>query len=411
MGKNCTLQTVIALLANLFLLPFIFIPLKVTALLGRPVSQFLDFTLYRWVDGFVGTLSGAFSARPELLILAAAFLFLCLVPFIPGIMELFWPKDVSPQMINTNYVKDARYFEKSFVKFLNDSLGDNKENGVYDVTLSRNEKVEITGPLLVKSGLRTKHILLVNGELKAGKDTVFDKEIYVRGIAVFGEGAKTRAVAGTGDIIFMGNTRITRWASTPGNIVVADGGFLGVRVTCDGELKIGRKCRFMYLFGNPILTMRRNPMEYSEAGFSAGAAETAGKEKYDDIGNSSWFMSGGEMVMPPATKIDKDIIIKGNITIKSGCEIRGSIKAGGDIFIEHNSLVTGNIFSEGNVVIGQQCSVLGNIFCQNMLKISDRVVIGAAGSVKTAIGKKRVELGCGVVAHGYILCQGTGRTV
>ena len=55
--------------------------------------------------------------------------------------------------------------------------------------------------------------------------------------------------------------------------------------------------------------------------------------------------------------------------------------------------------------------MIGNVFCQDTLRISDGVILGDAGSVKTAIGKKSVELGCDVTVHGYILCQSTGRTI
>lgn len=182
------------------------------------------------------------------------FFILLILPFLPGIKELIKPKDNKPLPINQDYIKDPRYFDKSFKDILMKEIGSNELTPGKIIKLSKKEIIEITNSKIIMSGQTVEKILYVQGDLTSQKKVKFEKEIYVTGKTVIGEENTLRAILCENDILFSQRSRIIRWVGAEGNVTASEKCNLGVRTSCEGKLEINKECTFKSLFGKPVVT-------------------------------------------------------------------------------------------------------------------------------------------------------------
>lgn len=342
------------------------------------------------------------------------FLLLLLLPFLPGIVELVKPKDALPLFIKMDYFKDPRYFDRAFKRILNGALEKiGFEPGMKQVKLSKNETVEISDSKMVRDGESISHIIYVKKTFTSGKDVRLNKEIFAAEAATIGEKNILRALACDGNVVISNDTKIIRWVGSEGNIKVGSKCILGVFCSCKGKLEINKDCLFKALYGNPVVTYGM------QAGGVNPKAETQLKEEAVQPGRAevrtiedvAWYASEKDFIISPFTRVDKDIIVKNNLTLKKGCAVKGSLKTYGNIVLEEDVTVDGNIFAEGDIIIGKRCVISGNLFSQNRILIADNARIGREGVVKSIIGKKDIKLNQNTVIFGYMRTEGTGRVL
>lgn len=341
------------------------------------------------------------------------FIVLVLLPFLPGILELFRPKDAAPLFIKMDYLKDPRYFDRSFKDLLNGALEKaGFDPGMKQVSLSKNETVEVSNFKNIADGEKVEHIIYVKENFKTGKEVTLGKEIYAGGSADIGEKNVIRAIACDGNVLISGGTKIIRWIGSDKDIKIDSDCILGVLCACNGKLEINRDCRFKALYGKPVVTYSIQGdfenAEFMDKSAKEGAAYFS-PEKINTIENVSMYSREEELIIPPDSSVNRDIISKNNLVLRQGCKIFGSIKAYGDIFLEEDNKVDGNIFAEGSIIVGKNCNVSGNLFSQNVIHLDENVRIGRKDVIKSVIGKKGVEMSANNVVFGYILTEGTGR--
>jgi len=358
--------------------------------------------------------SGLTGKAPQIIFLVfLSFLLLLLIPLLPGLKELIKPRDSAPLPIKMDYVKEPRYFDRSFKKVLEDGLQNaGYSPGIKQVHLHKDETVEVCESQAVPDGRVIENILYVKKDFVSGRKTHLKKEVYVQGTATIGEGRVLRALAGDGDITLGIKTQVVRWVGTSGNINVQEQCRLGVLCSCDGELKIGKGCIFKALYGRPIITYNT---ENTEVGEQEGKTE---KPVYDvpeevrNIEDMVWYASKTYLSIPPFTKVDKDFVVKHNLILRKGCIVTGNLKSYGNVILEEGAMVDGNIFSEEEIIIGANCTVIGDIFSQNYVRIGRGFHLGKSGAgIKSIVGKKGIEITKNTVIFGYVLTEGEGRVV
>ncbi|MFN3479041.1 MAG: hypothetical protein ACK415_01535 [Thermodesulfovibrionales bacterium] len=324
------------------------------------------------------------------------FLILFLIPFIPAIIELLRPKDASPLFIPMDYSKDPRYFGRSFRNILGNAITADTGAGIREVTLSRNEKVEIVNSKRIGKGENVNHILYIIGDLVSENEARFNKEVYVKGNALIGSKNVLRAIACEGGLSLSREVNIVRWADAEGRIEVYDGCDLGINTSSGDELRIGRGCKFKRLYGLPVIT-------YGMSNNNQGLCTDKG-----DISCDTRIVTKDHMIVPPFSRVEKDLIVKKDLRVKKGCVLIGSIKTYGNLIIEGNVNIFGNIFSEGDIEIWEGSAVLGDVFSQRIITIKKGVRIGSAGMIKSVIGKKGIVIGQDIMIYGYLMTEGLG---
>lgn len=334
-----------------------------------------------------------------LLFIFLVFFILLLIPFIPGIIELLRPKDALPLFINMDYSKDPRYFCRSFKKMLKNVIPADASSGIREVTLSKNEKVEIAHSKRILVGEEVNHILFIIGDLVSEDKARFNKEVYVKGDAVIGSNNTLRALACDGRLSISSKMKIIRWIDAEGMVEVNDNCNLGISASSGDEFRIGKGCRFRRLYGMPITTYSANDNDHGHC---------PGKE---EISDNTGIVNKDRLIIPPITRVEKDIIVKKDLQVMRGALVLGNIKTYRDLIIEEDVNISGNLFSDGDIEIGEGTTISGDIFSQGTITIKKRVRIGNAGKIKSVIGNKGIILGQNVMIYGYIMTEGSGIVV
>jgi len=326
---------------------------------------------------------------------------LLLLPFLPGFREIRKPKDDEPLRIDMNRTKDPRYFGRSFRALLNEARkGREKEYGIGLLKLSRPEEAETAPSLSVAARKKVARLLVVDGDFTAGAGSHFEKEIYAGGRAVVGDKAAFRALAGDGDVILGRKVKVLRWVDALGNIEAGEDSDLGLSVSGERGLTLGRGCRFRRLYGHPVRTMA--PDESPEA--SPAPHGFPGPE----LGETAWVVDATRMIIPRATEVSETLIVKTRLIVNARAVLRRDVKGYRDIALGKEVTVLGNIFAEGDVVIGPGTRIAGNVFSQGRVRVGDGARIGRAGAEKSVVGNRGIALGRGVEVYGSLSTEGDG---
>jgi predicted acyltransferase (DUF342 family) len=339
------------------------------------------------------------------IILILIFAFFIFLPFVPGIIELLAPADDKPLPVK-DYSRDARYFGGSFRRILKDSFQrDGFEKNISEIKLSSGlEKIEIISSDFNSYEKKLDHMLLVSGNLTAKHNSNFNKEIYIKGNAYFGNNNIIRAAAVDKNVEINETAKIIRWLDANGGIKAGENSYLGISASCGEKLQLSNGCRFRRLFGNPILTLQ----DTSKVDYGLMDSERT------DINNASISTYFNEIINEdmrydePAI-INGNLIINGSLKINNEFTINGDIKAGGNITVKNAKNVNflGNIISDKTIRMSGNIKVYGNIFAQEEIEL-EGVEVGNINKTKSVISKKKLILGKNVAIYGFVLTEGIG---
>lgn len=348
------------------------------------------------------------------------FFILLLIPFIPAVVELIRPRDALPLFIRMDYSKEPRYFGRSFKGILKNSVSADTSPGIREVKLSRNEKVEIARSRRIGIGENVDHILYIIGDLVSEDKARLNKEVYVTGDASIGSMNTLRAIACEGGLYLSSNVSIDRWADAEGRVEAGDSCDLGINISSGNELRIGKGCKFKRLYGTPIITYSLEGLCPSNSLKEDIFEDLKGLRPSMDSGNidrqstiravsdDAWIVDKDCMTVPPLTRVEGNLIVKKDLTVRNGCAIVGSIKTYGDLTLESGVRISGNVFSEGDIEIGEYSTIAGDIFSQGGITIKGKARIGSPGEIKSVIGKMSIRLGPDVIIYGYVMTEGSG---
>lgn len=349
------------------------------------------------------------------LILLAFILFalLMFLPFLPGVIEFNKKRDNKPLRIDMEYTRNPRFFDTSFKKILSKALGDKKEPGIYELTLSKKEKGEILeGNAIIANDI--KHLIFAKDSFSTGEDVFLYKEVYAKGQVEIGANNNLRALASDSDVLLSDGVVLKRWIGTDGNIKVGNNCNLGIMVSANKKIEIGAKCIFRRIYGNPVMTYPfEERVQYEEVlqeGVSVKEPLNELKpEGIQELGDVAFLFNDKWPSIPPYSKIERDIVAKSSLKIKPYSEIKGSIKVYGDLVIEHDVKIDGNIFCESDIEINDNCSITGDIFSQRNIRINNNVIIGKKGHVKSLIAKRDMVVGQNFIMYGFVLVEHSGQ--
>ena len=339
------------------------------------------------------------------------FVFMFFVPFLPGIIELYFPKDDKPLHIDMNYSKNPRYFDKSFKKKLTKALvaSDMDTDGKMTVRLSKNETVYVIKNKDLPRFIDSKNILVIKEEMKTSANMICDKEVYVNGDAILGRNNVIRGVLSEKNLILSKGCAIIRWAGSNENIIAEKDCILGVRASCDKTLSMEKNCQFKSLYGKMIITYdyKKNDrvVQFPEM------TNNHDPEKINEITDMGIMVTNKNFIVPPNFKLNKDIIVKKDVVLRKGAVVNSSMKCYGDVTLEDNVSIKGDIFADGSIHIGKNCLIIGNLFSQDYIDLGTDSIVGEEGKVKSVIGKKAIILHSNVKIYGYVLTEGKGKVV
>ena len=331
-----------------------------------------------------------------------AFLFLLVLPFLPGILELNQPHDACALSINMDYSRDPRYFGNSFKGILNRALNaECLSEGTGQITLSKKETVEIVSKTKIPAGNTVDHLMVVSGNFISLESVTLNKEVYVEGKASIGERNTVRALAAEGKVRLAFKTQVIRWVDAEGEFIADRSCDLGWSISSGRKLMLSPDCQFRRLYGLPILTW------HDDQGEEISDTE----EESEEIGDSAIISDRDWTIIPPRTRIDRTLIFKQNLRIKRNCVFDRDVKTYKKLVLEEGVRIKGNVFAENGITTGAFTHILGNIFSQESIYLGKGSKIGRAGAIKSVVARKEIFLDRGVVIYGYVVAGKRGRVL
>lgn len=337
-------------------------------------------------------------------IVFALFILLFFLPFLPGLVEIVRKEDADPLYIAMNYIKNPRYFGKSFKELLHQATdGFTSAPGIRDIQLSKKESLETTGPIDVLNAEEIDHLLYIQGDLVSRDNAQFNKEVYVAGDASMGPNNIIQVLAVGGNATIGQDVQLKRWLDADGDIDIGVGCSLGISTSSGGKLHLGQNCIFRRLYGAPITT--------GDGGSTTIRDFESSIPLMEHLPPELSFVRIKDRKLPPGTIMGKNIVFPQDVQIGYGSILRGNMKSYGKLVLEDNVIIDGNVLADGDIIIGRGVKISGNVFSQKNVYISGGTTISSPGTIKSVIGKKSVRIEESVTVYGYIATEGDGVVV
>ena len=309
--------------------------------------------------------------------------------------------------IRQDYVKDARYFGKSFSSMIEKVLPEMK-NGT--ITLSKPEKVlEIDeNQAFVQSEIEDLVIARNTTFCPNQGDLHFQKEIYSEKDALFTkENIRIRAVYSKSRLLFGNKIQLLRWADAELAVAVYDRCDLGERVSSGEQLVIGFDNTFHSLYA-PVIRLGQRPEEPDR--FMEGRDPRIFRMPVLNSREYNRHYIDDDMVTESGT-VPYTIISRGDIKVIEGIILQGDIHSDGSVRIMENASVLGNIFAEKDILLEKNASVLGNIFTQGNVIFEDGAGVGQPGKITSVVARGTITFYGSNNVYGYVVAEGGGKTL
>lgn len=337
------------------------------------------------------------------------FVVMCVLPLVPGLLEVLRPRDRYPLPVDLDFARDPRYLGASLRRLLRGALPDDDlAAGLHEVTLSRPEQVCVTGDLALDRQQRCTQVMVVRGDLRGAEGVHFEREVHCTGRAVLGDYASLRAVAADGDLILGARVSVLRWLDTEGELRAGPASNLGRHCAARGRILLADGCRFARLFGAPIQTPGAEPRPAPVALTPQIPDLASGQDGRARTIDQVLRHERGDLALSAATNLEGDLVVRGDLEVGAGSVIAGSVRAGGAVRLGADVEVRGSVFADGPVTLARGVSVAGHVFGQDTVAVAPAVQIGRPGAIKSLVGNRGVTLAERVVVHGQVLTAGEG---
>lgn len=344
-------------------------------------------------------------SRVALTGLLLAFVLLVLLPFAPGVSEIYRPRDQYPLPVNTEYVKDPRYLGRSAWTIVRQALNDLRQvDGRHEVPMSKNETVEVSGSRTVAAESKLDSLLYVRGDLTLQERATSERDLFVEGSTHLAPGCQVRAIACEGEVTLRRDCVVTRWIDAGGAVEVGPGCAVGVSLASPRTVRLAEGATFHRLSGDPIETPESqgiDPPLDGEAHRPRVPEKIRTIEDVADYRGADHRVGAGEGVQRP-------LVVKGDLTVGERATLHGSVRVYGRTKIESGVLLHGDLFCEGPVEIGEGVKLIGNLFSQEDVALGRGVRVGRAGAPKSVIARTSLRLERDVRIYGYVLAEGEG---
>jgi predicted acyltransferase (DUF342 family) len=351
------------------------------------------------------------------LVALAALLFA--LPFLPGLVELRRPRDNSPLEIDRRFTRNPRYFGEAFRAKLSPFLLDlgSERPCTMRIELRRPERLVVHDTLFLADGAKETSIMVALSDAELGRGSRM-ADTWVRGDAALGAGARVRALACDGRVVLGNDCVIDRWIDAEELLVVGRGCSLGVSASCGGELRLGPRCTFARLWGNPIAFVEPDsaPLDVSGGAAPIHIDEPSRRRERDPAMprtgialEDAVLWTSERLSLPRGSRLERDVVSASEVHVSWASVIAGSIKAHGPIVLEAGVIIRGNLVARGDVRIGADSKVLGNIFAEGDIHIEGGARIGHRGGAKTVYAAGAMILAPNVAVRGWLVAERGGR--
>ncbi len=339
---------------------------------------------------------------------------LLVLPFLPALREVRRARDVQPLAVSADGRVFADYFAQRFRAFV-------EEQFAGPLTEARRSRQILHGrsdaqntfvalppgtPLAAKwTSAHPTPVVLSGGDLPIDSGVHLDREVYVDGPVSLGQGVHLRALLAEGSADAGDGLVVQRWLHAAGNLQIGRGARLYGRISSDGEIHLGTGSCFLRLAGRRVVlgTIGETPAPFLH-------------ESAVPVDPSSWpgfvgdeggrVLVHGDLELPAAAAIDRDLVVRGRLRLGPGCRIDGSLKAR-SIEIVGQGRIEGALVAREDIVVGAGTRVRGPVIAEGDLVLGADTEIGDRDR-RATVRARRARIAGGVVVHGSLWIEEKG---
>jgi hypothetical protein len=317
----------------------------------------------------------------------AILLVLIAVPLLPGVIELARPRDNKELSVSATFVRDPRFFGKSFREKIEPILKNVPQQLPSEVKfLGRgSEQAVIDRSFLFPDGANTGQILIALEAISAGNNVQL-LDAFASNDITAGNNLHARVIASNGTVTLGPGARVVRWLDALSTVNVGDGSELGKSASSTAQITLGHRCRFDRLFGFPVHT---------------------GSRQVQSIPKPHWKNA---RVIPAGKVISGDLICQEDLIVEEDARISGSIKCYGNLYVGGNVTIGGNLIGRSNILINKGVCVDGHVFSERSVRVAGTFRLGRLDLQKSIYAAKQIELGPDCSVYGWIVAEGGGVT-
>ena len=310
-----------------------------------------------------------------------------MVPAIPSIREVRWPRDEGRLRIPEQYERDPRWFGRSYREklagFVAAARGD--ESYQADLKLRTDEETRWAPDLTIPPGERVRGIA-VGERIRVGHGAGIRDAYALQSLDVERD-VVARTLTSDGVLHLGPSVSILRWIDADGEIAVDTGANLGVSASGGARVTLADGVRFERVWGKPVT---------SRTGATAPFPLVERKD--------------ATLIGAAAVETGKPIIVYGPLRIARGMNIRSDIKVHGPLDVESGVRISGNVIARGDVTFASEVFVEGHVFSEQDVWLGPGCRVGRHPGTKTVYAARRVVIANDVEVEGWIVAEGGGQT-
>jgi cytoskeletal protein CcmA (bactofilin family) len=339
-----------------------------------------------------------------------------LLPLVPAITELLWPKDTTALNVMRDHDGNVAVFANRFESFIDANfrtiLAELEPKEVRVVQPSSGAAAMLFGPMAEFSDAQfdiknstIPQLLVGGGDLFLPDDLYFESEVFTVGDLTVGNYAGLRAILAHGAICLGLGSVVLRWVHAKGGLQVAQNVQLFGRASSDVRIELAPGCTFERLYA-PQITF----------GAATHPATTLAMP-YRDVSvwqpsNTQYFNEmrcriKGDVSIPPASGFSVPLVVLGNLRIGSGSWFRCGVKSSQQLIVNENSRIDDALVSCGRLLIAENCVVKGPVISESSIIIRAGSVIGTS-EFPTTITAPKITIEPGVIVFGTVWAREKG---
>jgi len=349
-----------------------------------------------------------------ILFLVGFVLIWALLPYLPGLREIWQQTDVAPLRITRRSQVDIRFFAHGFRGIIKGdvaaaiarSRGDGEDqHGTFPqgdpwLAVGGANAAPCDPPLNDDSVCST--AILSGDDLQLPDDTVHVGEVY--GAADVRGGVKSvyRALLADGEAIVSRESVVLRWIHADKDLYVGTGTLLFGRASCDRTLRLEEGCAFERLNAPEIIfgITGGDPPPPPAPPEEDRPLEPGDLPNRVDVTGRRWLVHG-KLELPAHRTVAADLVATENAVLGEGCRVEGSIKARYDLEVRDGTRVTGSTVAGRDVILGTGVEVAGPIISERAVTLGPHCHVGSP-EAPTTVTTEVITCCSGARCHGTV---------
>jgi cytoskeletal protein CcmA (bactofilin family) len=336
-----------------------------------------------------------------------------MLPLVPALLELRRESDALPLNVVQQNAGEIRHFANSFrayIKGLGPIIQRCVASGTTDTgTLPDGEQYVVLGradePLIhaLQQHDAIRPVVIASGvDLSVSAEGTLSRDIYAGGQFQGGDKSSYRAILGEQNVRLGVASRVLRWVHAVGEFTAGPSCRLQGRISSDSLIRLHADCSFLRLNAPRI--------EFGQAATHGHAEQLNSSVTEPGLETYERLLHDGDFEVPARQVINRNIVIRGKLRIRTGARVCGSVKSEKDMVLENGVSIEGSLISASKMRIGPHCLIHGPVIAERELAIATGTRCGTLEH-PTTVSAPRIEVEEGVVVFGTLWARERGQVV